>query len=100
MMKEKYPGGTALVMIVFPTPAPFSVMPLVIVSMLVHVAEPDGTETVSPGLAAATAALTCAKEGLTAMIVAAEATSADPLTETERMATQSKVGDVGNLIPV
>jgi hypothetical protein len=45
----------------------------VIVSEVVHVAEPTGTSTVSPGNAAVMAATTSARDGEAALIVAAEA---------------------------
>jgi hypothetical protein len=61
-------------MSVLPIPAAISSIPFVITRLEVHVADPAGTITVSPGLARETAALTSAKEGLAATIVLVFAT--------------------------
>ena len=52
-----------------PWPAPCRVMFLLIVSLLVHVAVPEGTTTVSPAVADITAVPTSAREALLAVIV-------------------------------
>src|SRR5689334_5136277 len=60
---------------VWPTPAPTNVIPRDMFRVLVQVALPAGTCTISPGAAAVTAARTSIREALWAIIVAAPAGS-------------------------
>ena len=58
-------------MTVFPIPAPIRFIPFLMTSCPSQAAAPEGTITVSPGLAAEIAALTSAKEGLAAVMTSA-----------------------------
>src|SRR5262249_7663037 len=65
------PVATSSTMVVTSAPAPWSVIPAVMVSSDVHVHVPAGTVTVSPSTAVATAVPTSARSQLAAAIVVA-----------------------------
>jgi hypothetical protein len=66
-------AGLGLAIVVLPVPAPCNIMPLFMVTPGDQLADPAGTRTVSPSLAALIALCTAAEESDEAVIVALDA---------------------------